>query len=104
MTRLGFCSFKIQFAKLFRGKLMADVGYETLQKRTNVKKKLKLTSLALRLLKYSPELNWLLSRVFWFPVSRNFLFYQENKNSNIDNFLPELDKNPPTSSKILRIL
>jgi hypothetical protein len=23
---------------------------------------------------------------------------QENKNSNVDNFFPELDKNPPTSS------
>ena len=33
-----------------------------------------------------------------FSVSRNVLFCQENKNSNIDNFLSELDKNPPTSS------
>ena len=28
----------------------------------------------------------------------SFEFCQENKNSNVDNFLPELDKNPPTSS------
>ena len=26
-----------------------------------------------------------------------FFFCQENKNSNVDNFFPELDKNPPTS-------
>ena len=38
------------------------------------------------------------SRVLWFSVSRNVLFYQENKNSNVDNFIPRLDKNPPTSS------
>ena len=37
-------------------------------------------------------------RVLWFSVSRNVLFCQENKNSNVDNFFPELDKNPPTSS------
>ena len=29
---------------------------------------------------------------------RNVLFCQESKNSNADNFFPELDKNPPTSS------
>ena len=27
-----------------------------------------------------------------------FFFAKENKNSNVDNFLLELDKNPPTSS------
>ena len=27
-----------------------------------------------------------------------FFFGQENKNSNVDNFFPELDKNPPMSS------
>ena len=31
-------------------------------------------------------------------VSRNVLFCQENKNSNVDNFLPEFDKNPPMFS------
>ena len=31
-------------------------------------------------------------------LSRNILFCQENKNSNFDNFFPELVKNPPTSS------
>ena len=39
-----------------------------------------------------------LSRVLWFSVIRNVLFCQENKNSNVDNFFPELDKDPPTSS------
>jgi hypothetical protein len=34
---------------------------------------------------------WFLSRVLWFSVSRNVLFCQENENSNVDNFLPELD-------------
>ena len=37
-------------------------------------------------------------RVLWFSVSRNVLFCQENKNSNVDNFLQELDKNPPMFS------
>ena len=44
------------------------------------------------------------SRVLWFSVSRNVLFCQENKNSNVDNFFPELDKNPPMFSLILRTL
>ena len=48
--------------------------------------------------KIQEEKSWLLSRVLWFSVSRNVLFCQENKNSNVDNFFPELDKNPPTSS------
>ena len=52
-----------------------------------IKKKLKLTALA------SQQ-----SFNFWFSVSRNVLFCQENKNSNVDNFFPELDKNPPSSS------
>ena len=30
--------------------------------------------------------------------SVEMLFCQENKNSNVDNFFQELDKNPPTSS------
>ena len=38
------------------------------------------------------------SAVLWFSVSRNVLSYQENKNSNVDQLFPELDKNPPTSS------
>ena len=38
------------------------------------------------------------SAVIWFSVSRNVLFCKENKNSNVDNFLPELDKNSPTIS------
>ena len=37
------------------------------------------------------------SRILWFSISRNVLFCQENKNSNVDNFFPEIDKNPPTS-------
>ena len=28
----------------------------------------------------------------------DFMFCQEIKNSNFDNFFPELDKNPPTCS------
>ena len=34
----------------------------------------------------------------WTSVSSDVLFCQENKNSNVDNFLPELDKNPLNSS------
>ena len=30
--------------------------------------------------------------------ARNVLSYKENKNSNVDKFFQELDKNPPTSS------
>ena len=33
-----------------------------------------------------------------FFVSRNVLFCQENKNSNVDKFFLGGDKNPPTSS------
>ena len=44
------------------------------------------------------------SAVLWFSVSRNVLFCQGNKNSNVHNFFPELDKTPPTSSEILRTL
>ena len=42
-------------------------------------------------------MRWLLFRVFWFSVSTNVLFCQENKNSNVELF-PELDKNPLMSS------
>ena len=40
---------------------------------------------------------WLLSRVLWFSVSRNIQFCQGNKNSYVDNFFPELNKNPRTN-------
>ena len=39
-----------------------------------------------------------------FFVSRNVLFGQENKNSNVDNFFQEHDKNPPTSFSTIRTL
>ena len=83
MSRLGKVSRTIEFLRLFGAaeKIQAKVFVllrkvkELLRK---IKKKLKLTAL--------------------FSVSRNVLFCQENKKSNVDNFFPELDKNPPTSS------
>ena len=48
------------------------------------KKNLKLTALA--------------SQQSSLVLSRNVPFCQENKNSNVDNFFPELGKNPPMSS------
>ena len=48
--------------------------------------------------KFEANCSRLLSRVLWFSVSRNVLICQENENSNVEIFFPELDKNPPTSS------
>ena len=41
---------------------------------------------------------WELLRKIKKKLKVTALFCQENKNSNVDNFFQELDKNPPTSS------
>ena len=38
------------------------------------------------------------AEVFGSQSVEMFRFCQENKNSNVDNLFPELDKSPPTSS------